>query len=658
MLKEIVEFMFLENNSLKFLDIIFENRLLAKGLHIIVDKDSFEIKDFVYNDDSESFKNFIKKYDLKKREYYCQVKGRGSKNFTNSCFDSKNQIHSNSPYSLFFKLKPSNGVFKSDDINNRFSDLKTKWIGVTNYFDKLISNFDDKSEKKEKFVKNLELYKRLLNIEFYKENDFIQHLDALKKDDYIQIYTNDELETIIEYYDYFMQEKIFAKEIFKNSSMTLEKYNCPILNKNTNLGLSSFYSSYGDKKPLVQHLSISKLYEGYSSIYSKEVVKTLFFFQELLKLKILPNPFPIFISSKDAVDNIGNKLYFDLLENNEPISYKQIIKKVYEKLSDSNEINNLNFYLIFWNLQNGLNIYDVDYVDNFQYKLKDFKVENIFDIKDFNHGVIESLFELEWKFFAKFFYTSDKNKNEINYLLQKNYFTEKIDIPKHEEITSIVSTKLYQYNKSIYDFIYKSKLESINSFMFDDICIPIIKEQIKLNNDWNETYKIKEKLSIYFSLYKNFNKGENLATQIEELKSTIESLLDDGEAHLKNDKEFAFASGQLIWFILKQNQSENKTHSLLDIFISKNKCDDFKMIIAQNIQKYSHTLKFFESEDWFGKLASEAMGYDLEQNTIKSLIPLIMAGYFSNNVIWERIKKQKKQVETNNKNGDNENGKQ
>ena len=50
MIKEIVEFMDLEGG--KFRDIILENRTVSKGLHIIIDKDSFEIKEFAYNDGS------------------------------------------------------------------------------------------------------------------------------------------------------------------------------------------------------------------------------------------------------------------------------------------------------------------------------------------------------------------------------------------------------------------------------------------------------------------------------------------------------------------------------------------------------------------------------------------------------------------------------
>ena len=237
-------------------------------------------------------------------------------------------------------------------------------------------------------------------------------------------------------------------------------------------------------------------------------------------------------------------------------------------------------------------------------------------------------------------------------MLQNNYFTEKINVAKTETIPAMVSTKFYQYNKAIFDYIYKGKLEVINGYMFDDICISIIREQIKLNDDWDKTYKIKEKLALYLSLHKNFHKGEDLATQIIELDKKMEQLIENEDTHLMSDNEFAYASGQLIWFILYQNQSSSKTHSLLDIFISKNKVNDFKIVITQNIQKYSHAFKFFNNKNWFDKLASEVLAYELEQKTIKSLIPLIMAGYFSKNIIKEKIDKKSEENKKQDENGD------
>jgi CRISPR-associated protein Csh1 len=255
---------------------------------------------------------------------------------------------------------------------------------------------------------------------------------------------------------------------------------------------------------------------------------------------------------------------------------------------------------------------------------------------------------MEWGYFSKFFYTL-QGDIEKNNLLQQNYFTEKINLSTSETVSAMVATKFYQYNKTIFDYIYKGKLEVINGYMFDAICISVIREQIKLNDDWDKTYKIKEKLALYLSLHKNFHKGEDLATQVIELRETVSELIENEDKHLMSDEEFAFASGQLIWYILKMNKSETKTHSLLDIFISKNRVEDYTLAIAQNIQKYSHAFKFFNNKNWFDKLASEVLGYKLEQQTIKSLIPLIMSGYFSKNVIEDKISKK---AEENKKNGD------
>ncbi|HFU75390.1 MAG TPA: hypothetical protein ENK66_04010 [Arcobacter sp.] len=648
----------------KFRDIILENRAISKGLHIIVDKDTFEIKEFAYNDESDEFLALVNKYDLKKREYYCQIPNKK----TNKCFDAKNQIHSNSPYAIFFKLKPTTGVFKANTIEKRFKDFQEEWFDVTNYFHKLIENFSEESKVKDRFVNHLELYKSLLKKEYYIKNEMIEELEKMKAGEYLEVYTNDDLSIVEEYYEHYITNMVFARKDFKkdvkyidkkgkeknkqeDSYFTSEKHICPIYEDNLNLGISGFLASYEDsKKPLLKHLTRNKIYGGYSSLYSGKVVQNLSLFEELLKLKLLPNPLPIFISNKDAVDNENNKVYFDLLkQDNEQLKYKEVIKKSYEKISDNNdEINELNFYLIFWSLQDGITFRDVDYIDAFQYKLKDFEIKNIFELKGFYSGEVENIFNMEWGYFSKFFYTL-QGDIEKNNLLQQNYFTEKINLSKGETVPAMVATKFYQYNKAIFDYIYKGKLEVISGYIFDDICISIIREQIKENKDWGNTYKIKEKLALYLSLHKNFHKGEDLATQVIELRETVSELIENEDKHLMSDEAFAFASGQLIWYILKMNKSETKTHSLLDIFISKNRVEDYTLAIAQNIQKYSHAFKFFNSKNWFDKLASEVLGYKLEQQTIKSLIPLIMSGYFSKNMIEEKIAQK---AEENKKNGD------
>lgn len=651
-------------NGGKFRDIILDNRAIAKGLHIIIDKDTFEIKEFAYNDGSDEFLSFINRYDLKKREHYCHYLD-SNKNFDNSPITGKNQIHSASPYAIFFRYKNDKTILE------RFLEIKQR-IFITGYFKKITS-----LTKNHTALKHLKLIERMIKNKLTSKC-FIKGLGKesllkIKNNDYIKIYFDYDLKYIEVFYNEYSPEMSFnAKGLFedKNSYSTQEEYNCPVSNEITNLGTSSFLNTFADKKPFYLHKTRDKTYGGYTALYTGKVVQQLSLFEELLKLKIkvdkyekrlLPNPLPIFISNKDAIDNDNNKIYFDLLQDvTEPIGYKDIIKKAYEKVADnSNEINELNYYLIFGgNTKDGLKFYDVDYIDSFKYKLQDFKINNIFGLKGFYGGEIENIFNMEWGFFSKFFYTLNGD-NESTYMLQKNYFTEKINVPSTEQIPAMVATKFYQYNKAIFDYIYKGQHNIINGYMFDDICISIIREQVKLNDDWDKTYKIKEKLSLYISLYKNFHKGEDLATEIIDLREKIGNVLENDEVHLGNDKEFAFASGQLIRYILNKNESATKTHSLLDIFISKNNATDFKLVIAQQIQKYSHAFKFFNAHGWFDKLTSEVMAYQLEQKTIKSLIPLIMAGYFSNNVISTKIatKAEENKKLKENQNGEDNNGK-
>ncbi|PLY15590.1 MAG: hypothetical protein C0628_02220 [Sulfurimonas sp.] len=659
MIKEIVEFMNLENNGENFLKIILDNRAIAKGIHIIVDKDTFEIKDFCFNNDSDEFNSFVEKYKLKEREYYCNYLD-SKKNFDSSPPEGKNQIHSASPYALFFRYYGIDKNKKTVTIFQRLLEIKAR-LSKTGYFEKnksltqnenILSHLSDI----EKVIKEKLVTKYLIK-RIGKKN-----LKNIKNSDYIKVYFDYDMTLIKAFYDEYSPQMAFNKKgLFedKEKYTTSQEYNCPIIDKKSELGTSDFLNTFADKKPFYMHLTRNKLYDGFTALYSGKVIQNLSFFEEILKLKIkfdkydknmFPSPFPIFISNKDAIDNEGNRIYFELLKENQPIGYQKIIESVYLKLSGSNEINDLNFYLIFWsNTKDGIRFYDADYVDSFKYKLDDFYIENIFEIENFNTETIENIFELEWKIFAKFLYTL-KGENENTYLLKNNYFAEKINVSKGEKLPAMVATKFYQYNKAIFDVVYKGKLESFTSFMFDDLCISIIREQIKLNDDWGKTYKIREKLAFYISLYKNFNKGEDLVTTIKDLRQKIEVLLENDEIHLESDKEFAFASGQLIWYILSKSKSESKTHSLLDIFISKNKAEDFKMVMAQHIQKYSHAFKFFQNKSWFDKLVGEVMAYEPEQQTIKNLIPLIMAGYFSKNSISEKISKKAVENKSNEEN--------
>ena len=337
MIKEIVEFMDLENNGENFLKIILENRAIAKGIHIIVDKDTFEIKEICFNDGSDEFKNFSKKYELKEREYYCGLVN----NDTQKAFDNEKQIHSNSPYAVSFKLLVETEKHKFKTVNERFNffeDFKNR----TNYFERIHNTF---FERNLAYHQNKTLLIEVFNKSFYeKDTKLFQIINSLKKDEYIKIYIDEDLSAIRDYYESYAKNMIFAKKEIKSlffekdkkgkekeksikDYTTYESYVCPIYNNKEKLGTSAFLNNFSLDKPFLLHKTRDNK-KDFPSLYSGKVVQNLSLYEELLKLKILPNPFPIFISNKDAIDNEGNRIYFELLKENQPIGYHNIIESV------------------------------------------------------------------------------------------------------------------------------------------------------------------------------------------------------------------------------------------------------------------------------------------------------------------------------------------
>ena len=165
----------------------------------------------------------------------------------------------------------------------------------------------------------------------------------------------------------------------------------------------------------------------------------------------------------------------------------------------------------------------------------------------------------------------------------------------------------------------------------------VILDEIKHDEQHNRSFSIKEKLNIWFSLYEYFDslksKGEQntMANQVIQLQEKMGEISGQTDSHLENDAEFAFAAGQIIYYLLSQSETGNKTHALLEPFLQKTDDDQFKLAIARTLDRYKHNISFHARR--FNKLAAEVLGYSTDEN-IKNLMPMILAGYFSDNVIF------------------------
>jgi len=63
----------------------------------------------------------------------------------------------------------------------------------------------------------------------------------------------------------------------------------------------------------------------------------------------------------------------------------------------------------------------------------------------------------------------------------------------------------------------------------------------------------------------------------------------------------------------------------------------FKLAITRGIEQYKHAFDFGSTR--FEKLTSEVLGYDCKMN-IKELLPVLLAGYFSQSLIFEKSNNQ------------------
>jgi CRISPR-associated protein Csh1 len=156
-------------------------------------------------------------------------------------------------------------------------------------------------------------------------------------------------------------------------------------------------------------------------------------------------------------------------------------------------------------------------------------------------------------------------------------------------------------------------------------------------------FRIKNKLNIWFSLYEYFDhqpqtNGEIImAERIKSLQAKMDRVATQPDDHLEDDGEFAFAAGQIIYYLLNCSETSNKTHALLEPFLQKVDAGQLKLAISRTFNQYKHAIKFYKGK--FEKLMSEILSYEPEDN-LKAQMPMILAGYFSDNVIFRKIEKQ------------------
>ncbi len=410
------------------------------------------------------------------------------------------------------------------------------------------------------------------------------------------------------FYEAYLSKKVFLNDLKKGETHGLSN--------DLTVGNVS-------KKPFMQHKTAPfDVNFRVDEATAKHLYK---FFRLQQKNKLLPNPMPIFVDSDELP--LSQKA-ITIFNDDRKSGHREII----ETLLKDKKKDLQNFYLIYF--QGGLKgskIIDLDFIPVFRYDTSDMpRVKPFFNTKAglFEYS-IKNIFEFQEKLMNKVL-----NKQLVQGGRLK-YFDELKVNPKYGATATIIEL-LYRYRKSIYDYIYKSKRQAITATMFHDIMWNSILDDVRHDEKLEKTKRIKEKLNIWFSFYNYFNhkKNDNMPSKIPELWERCRAIANSDAEHLSdNPKEFAFAMGQIIYFLLTKSVAANKKHAMLEPFLQKTTAEQLQVAVSNLIGTYKHELDFGQGR--FERLAREVLAYETTEN-MKKLQRYILAGYFAQPVIFEK----------------------
>jgi len=479
------------------------------------------------------------------------------------------------------------------------------------YFKAARRYINNENEKQEKWCKELEAFVNTKMFDFFA----IREDDKIVKDQFMFYFflQEPELKDYQEIQSKFLSEKLFNKDKFNVKSETGEIY-----------GVADSLSGFNDSKEFLKHKT-SPIEINYR-INGIDTKKLYMFFRLQQRNKILPNPFPLFVDEQELSEK-AIKFY----KKDQKAGHKEII----EELIENKNADLSNYYLIYFhNGQKGSRIVDLDFVPVFRYNVNDVELQEPFNIGGkLKNLKISNIFEFQQHIFNKIFNEQLIVPTKAGSLWVR-YFDNMEPKPEYGYATETIVGLFYSYRKSIYDYVYKSKRHAISDKMFQDMMKKSILDDISHDKEFDKTYRIKEKLNIWFSLYNYFEQSLNKTDMInktEELFKRIKTIAKNENERIKTDEEFAFASGQIIWKLLIQSESANKTHALLEPFLQKTDASLFKQAIARTYEMYKHKFDLYPIKYKFDKIMSEVMGVETDTN-LKTLMPLILAGYFSETI--------------------------
>jgi CRISPR-associated protein Csh1 len=519
------------------------------------------------------------------------------------CFDAPAKaIHSCSPYVVAFKKDSLQEKEGKVSLPNR----------LNNYFAKAYAYLSEELEKNK-----LDVFKHLINSDerlFTVLNLVKEDFEKLSGKRYIVIFLDEPVEKYRAMHSRYLTEKLFNTAKFNFSTEDGETY-----------GTSGFFNSFPDKKPFLTHQSAPFSISGRISL--KEA-QGLYDFEEIKKLKLLPNPLPVFIM-KDEREALV-KLIKDTPVGEERRGYLEIIEEIWERNPEAVA----NYYLLFMansETSNKPQIHDFDFVSRFEFSLTKsgtgWYLQDLFYTKE--SATLLTVKDLLLKVLPPMFNNALVVRRKDKSWLYRWF--DKID-PVYCK-THNAALIAMRYRKAFYDFIYKSRRQAVTGKAIEDILWTGIRDDIRLDK-WEGKYNtenlnIRTKLNLLFNLHQYFSTKPNprfMPGNIIALREHLDKVA-RGEAQIETDEQFVFAAGQVVDRISWSSKSDDKSFSYLEPFLAQNDAMRLKMTIANFFKRYKHAIY----SERFQRVSAGVLAY--QTGSIRNLLPIFLAGVFSENLL-------------------------
>lgn len=209
--------------------------------------------------------------------------------------------------------------------------------------------------------------------------------------------------------------------------------------------------------------------------------------------------------------------------------------------------------------------------------------------------------------------------------LKRHYFSDANSLKPSQYINQTLVEMLLASRQMLFDCFKKGMEENLKVFV-DRYGLILVRNA--MSDGWVRGI---DAFNTYYSI-KLYCKGEQDVNAIQTHKETLKALLDsDGDICFESDALYAFAAGQLAYFLLSKSAASKKNHDAVEPFLNRKTAGQLNDELIYWFKRYAHDIGMYQKR--FNKLYAAVLGHD--KKAVKQ-DDMFLAGYLSSNLFYEK----------------------